>query len=113
MRQFLIAWLICIAVYASEPERERAALVVHHKSVLRWVDQNPPGSTAFFMVQIFVADRLIETQRIEKPEIELGQLLKRANAGEYKLRILTVDQSGLNSAPSEAVTIHWIGSGIS
>ena len=113
MRQFLIAWLICIAVYGSEPERVRPGLVVHRKSVLRWVDQNPPGSTAFFMVQIFVADRLIETQRIEKAEVELGEVLKRMNAGEYRLRILTVDQSGLNSAPSEAVTIVWVGSGLS
>jgi hypothetical protein len=113
MRQFLIAWLICIAAHASEPVPAHPAIVVHHKSVLRWVDNNPAGSTAFYIVQVIIVDRVFATERIEKPEIEVWKLLRKASAGEYQLRILTVDHAGITSAPSEGVKVVWVGSGLS
>ena len=99
--------------HASEPVPGPPVPIVHQKSVLRWVDRNPAGTTAFYIVQLLSADRVIEAQRVEKPEIELSKLLQNANPGEYQLRILSVDQAGISSAPSPSVRVAWVGLGLS
>ena len=111
MHPCLIAWLIvCLAVpHALAGERP---LVVHEAATLKWVDNNPPGTAAHFIVQVYLGEKLMASEQVDETQIAVKTLLSELIPGEYQLRIVTVDQNGVASAPSPAITILWVGSGL-
>src|SRR5688500_6910383 len=111
MHPCLIAWLIlCFAVpHILAGDRP---MVVHEAATLKWVDNNPPGTAAHFIVQVYLGDKLMASKQVDETKIAVKVLLSELIPGEYQLRIVTVDQNGVASAPSPAIAIMWVGSGL-
>ena len=111
MRSSLIAWLILSCAFVNAFAGERP-LVVHEGAVLQWVDNNPPGTAAHYIVQVYLGEKLMASEPVDETKIAFKVLLSELIPGEYQLHIVTVDQNGVASAPSAAMTILWVGSGL-
>ena len=89
-----------------------AERVVQGGATLKWVDNNPPGTAAHFIVQVYLGEKLMASEQVDETTIEVKELFREVIPGEYQLRIVTVDQNGVASAPSTAMTVMWVGSGL-
>ena len=111
MIRFLIACLI-VLLTVSNASAGGQPLVVQGGATLKWVDNNPPGTAAHFIVQVYSGDKLMASEQVGVIQIEVDKIFGELIPGEYQLRIVTVDQNGVASAPSPAITVLWLGSGL-
>ena len=111
MTQCLIAWLIVFLAVCNVSADERP-LMVQSGARLKWVDNNPPGTAAHFIVQVYLGEKLMASEQVNETKIEVNDVLGELIPGEYQLLIVTVDQNGVASVPSPAMTVLWLGSGL-
>jgi len=110
MRLIAFVLLTCVLAFGSEPAL--APFTARGAAVLRWVDTNPPGSSAHYIVQVSIGNRIIESERVNEAAVKLRTVLGNQAPGEYEIRIITVSEEGLASEPSKPITITWLGDGI-
>lgn len=104
---WLVACWFVVGLRGNAAEQVSFPRTVRANSRLQW--DAPAGACELFIVHLYRDKKLVGCTVCTGPRLEMREIFREQEPGEYQIRIQSVSKAGVVSAPSLPLQLFWLG----